>query len=304
MAPCVIPTIRFARDDADAACAAVVASEAFARTGFAFVAREGAVATPDVVERCFAESRRFFARDASTKAAYARDENGVGYTAMASETLDRARSTVGDSKEGFYVVRERAKNRWPSAAFEAAATAHYDAMYALGKRLLRAFARACGVDDAYFDAHWSASSHNCVLRMLKYSATRSDEGAGAFACGAHSDYGALTILAVENDGTSGLEIYDRDTETWVPVTPPPDHFVLNVGDLLERWSNGRFASTRHRVMTTGEHERFSMPFFFEPSHDAMIEPVCVGDGEMAKFAPIRFGDYLREKYAQTYEARG
>ena len=297
-----IPTINLARDGSARGLTDAFASDDFARRGFAFVAHEGVLPEPEIVRKCFAESRTFFdSSDETRKRALTGDAPGIGYTAFASEKLDPSSSSVGDSKEGFYVVRERAKNRWPSAAFEDAATTYYESMYALGKRLLPALARACGVDDAYFDAHWSASSHNCVLRFLKYSASRSDEGEGQFACGAHTDYGALTILAVENDGSTGLEIYDRETETWVPVTPPPDHFVLNVGDLLERWSNGRFASTRHRVMTTGERERFSIPFFFEPSYDAVIEPVCVGDGEAAKYAPIRFGDYLQEKYAQTYE---
>ena len=108
--------------------------------------------------------------DETRKRALTGDAPGIGYTAFASEKLDPSSSSVGDSKEGFYVVRERAKNRWPSAAFEDAATTYYESMYALGKRLLPALARACGVDDAYFDAHWSASSHNCVLRFLKYSA--------------------------------------------------------------------------------------------------------------------------------------
>ena len=115
---------------------------------------------------------------------------------------------------------------------------------------------------------------------------------GVLAAGAHSDYGVLTALWT--DGTPGLQILDPDDGTWRDPAHVPGALVCNVGDLCERWTNGVFKSTVHRVVTAGTSERFSAAFFWEPNFDAVVKavPRCVTDDNPAKFPPVVYGEYI------------
>lgn len=260
----------------------------------------------EMIDEAFAVSEQFFARDLSAKERCATGAHGRGYTSMAAETLDASGSSCGDTKEGFYVSREMtdadaADDAWPKdeagTVFRETSVRYYKAMVSLGRELLGLFALALGREREFFHEHFADDAHKCVLRFLRYAPVRSSEGEGRFACGAHSDYGCLTILAT--DSCPGLEIFDRETGSWVPVTPRPDELLVNIGDCLQRWSNNKLRSTRHRVMTAGDRVRYSIPFFFEPSMDTLCEPVC-DEGETPEFAPILFSDFLKAKYEETY----
>ena len=99
-----------------------------------------------------------------------------------------------------------------------------------------------------------------MLRLLRYAPTPSKVDEGKLACGAHTDYGLFTLLAT--DSVPGLQVFDSETNEWIPVRPPrEDMFVLNVGDLMQFWSDGAFKSTKHRVVMDGDRERYSMAFF-------------------------------------------
>lgn len=109
----------------------------------------------------------------------------------------------------------------------------------------------------------------------------------------------------------GLELYNRKGE-WVAVTPVPRTLVINIGDMMQRWTNDRFKSTLHRVInpSTGKH-RFSSPFFFEPSPKCMVEciPTCIATHEVPRYPPTLFGDHLSNMYQSTFlpkkeESRG
>ena len=121
-------------------------------------------------------------------------------------------------------------------------------------------------------------------------------------CGAHSDYGCLTILA--QDAIGGLEIQTRDGR-WIDAPPIPGSFVLNVGDMLARWTNHRFVSTPHRVVNRSGGDRYSLPYFFDPAMDAMIEclPGCAGPGNPPRYETMRYGDYLMERLDKNYNYR-
>lgn len=275
---------------------AAAAQFGFFRVDIASVSNVFGVDVERAVADAFRVSRTFFGRDASCKDEL-RARPGCGYTAFGSETLDARGSSTGDAKEGFYVARTGTP--WPAddGEFRDVSERYYAMMFRLGRVLLGLFASVLGCDRAFFDEHWDGE-HSCVLRYLRYPrGAASDEKSGAFACGAHSDYGAITILAT--DETPGLQIYDRESRRWKGVAPRTDTFIVNVGDLLERWSNKKLVSTRHRVMTSGERERYSIPFFFEPRKDSVITPVC-DDGEEPMFAPKQFGEYLQERYTETY----
>jgi isopenicillin N synthase-like dioxygenase len=138
------------------------------------------------------------------------------------------------------------------------------------------------------------------LRLLHYP-TQPEEG-GLFGSAPHTDYGYITLLA--QDDVGGLEVKNR-AGNWIAAPPIPDTFVMNVGDILARWSNDSFVSTPHRVINRSGRERYSQPFFFDPSMDEMIEalPTCVPAGTEPKYSPVLYGAYLMERIDRNYHYR-
>ena len=299
----MIPTLRLT-DDVDARVDALRRS----RLGFVFVDASSRADAATTTREAFARAKEFFARPIDEKMTCATSStSGRGYTRLGAERLDVEASTRGDTKEGFYVGRDGAP--WPADfdEFRVAAENAYAHMYAVARDLLPTFGRALGVPDDYFDEDFGpgAAGHACVLRLLRYAATPSDVEEGRFACGAHTDYGLFTLLAV-TDSVPGLQVYDDDADRWIPVRPPRDDLlILNVGDLMEFWSAGVFKSTRHRVVTDGDRERYSMPFFVEPNHACVITPIARASSTPAPTptTPTTFGDYLAAKYRATYGTR-
>lgn len=306
----MIPTLRLT-DDVDARVDALRRS----RLGFVFVdasSRAGAAAT---TREAFARAKEFFAKPLEEKLTCATTTTTTsGYTRLGAERLDVEASTRGDTKEGFYVGRDGAPWLAGFDEFRVAAEDAYAHMYAVAKDLLPTFARALGVPDEYFDEDFGpggpgAGGHACVLRLLRYAATPSNVEEGRFACGAHTDYGLFTLLATM-DSVPGLQVYDDDADRWIPVRPPRDDLlVLNVGDLMEFWSDGVFKSTRHRVVTDGDRERYSIPFFVEPNHACVITPIARASSTTTTTTrtpttrtptTTTFGDYLAAKYRATY----
>jgi len=134
------------------------------------------------------------------------------------------------------------------------------------------------------------------LRLLHYPPKPADEP--RFGCGAHSDYGCCTILA--QDMAGGLQLLSK-TGKWINVPCVPDTLVINIGDMMQRWTNDCFKSTIHRVLNPNENHRFSMPFFFEPNFEAVVECIESCHGSTGpKYPPIKFGDHLTNMYNSTY----
>jgi isopenicillin N synthase-like dioxygenase len=256
-----------------------------------------------------AAQRAFFALPLEQKMRIAVNKYYRGYTPMAEETLDPARSRRGDTHEGLYFGRhveegsEEAKlplhgpNQWPDEAlvpgYRAATEAYWEAVAAVGFRLLRLLGLSLGLGPGAQDQGWAClllqalgiagpparlssradyfqphfTRPMIALRPLHYSGERSSEADGLYAAGAHTDYGMLTLLAT--DGVPGLQIC-TDGTTWRGVDPLPGCFIVNLGDMLCRWTNSRYRSTLHRVVNTTGQERFSLPLFFEPNFDALV----------------------------------
>ncbi|KAK9859850.1 hypothetical protein WJX84_000391 [Apatococcus fuscideae] len=299
------------------ASTAIEVSKACLENGFFYVRNHGV--TQKVLEDQFEAGRKFFQLDSQTKMEIAASKSkhlGVyrGYTGMADESLDRANQTQGDTKEGLYIGREvhpdddeaqkpfHGPNQWPSEelvpGFRAAMEAYQAAMMRLAFQLLRLLALALklppeGLHDGFDHAI-------ATLRPLHYGPELSYPDKGIYGCGAHSDYGVLTILAT--DANKALQI--NTAGEWVYVEPKPDCFIINLGDILQRWTNDLFKSTRHRVVSVCGCDRYSTAFFFEPGFDTMISvlPQCCSPDRPAKYPPIKFGNYLTDKYAQTHSS--
>ncbi|MBS3647373.1 isopenicillin N synthase family oxygenase [Pseudaminobacter sp. 19-2017] len=193
---------------------------------------------------------------------------------------------------------------WPAApeGFADAWKAYYAAMEDLAARIMRLFAAALELPEDFFDRY--IKTPISALRALNYPEQTVPPRPGQLRAGAHSDYGSLTIL-LPQEGSKGLEIITPDGE-WTPVPPVPGAFVINIGDLMARWTNDRWVSTVHRVVNPPAEEggmarRQSLAFFHQPDWDAeiaCIEP-CLAPGEKPKYEPVLSGPYLMSKFRST-----
>jgi len=290
-------------------------------TGFLAVVGHG---VPEaVIDAAWSKAREFFDRPAEQKRSAAAPWPGYpyGYLGPQLESLAKSRNVDAppDLKESFNGGPARAPEGmtdpealafcyaatiWPDApeGFVAAWQAYYAAMEALAARIMRLFAIALHLPDDYFDRFIDAPIS--ALRALNYPRQDAAPAPGQIRAGAHTDYGSLTILLPE-PGSRGLEILTPD-RAWTPVPPHPGAFVVNIGDLMARWTNDRWVSTLHRVVNPGPEEgggerRQSMALFHQPNWDAEIcvLEACLAPGEAPKYAPARSGPYLMSKFRST-----
>jgi isopenicillin N synthase-like dioxygenase len=285
--------------------------------GFFTIAGHG---VPDhLIARMLDTSRAFFDLPAAEKQAVRRPrpEQSRGYLAVGDEHLSYSRgdATATDLKEFFAIgpvdvpeeERDRpetypsfAPNIWPARPVELRTvwTAYYRAMETLAGRLMRIFAMALDLPDDFFrdktDRHISGLRANHYPEQVEAPRPRQ------IRAGAHTDYGAVTILLP--DDVPGLEVLDRRGE-WVAVIPPPSTFVCNIGDLMQHWTNDRWISTMHRVVNppreaAAGNRRLSIPFFHQPNHDALIEclPTCCGPDDPPRYEPVTSGQHRLRKF--------
>ncbi|MCC9180898.1 isopenicillin N synthase family dioxygenase [Mycolicibacterium mageritense] len=188
--------------------------------------------------------------------------------------------------------------RWPELpGFRVAYQRYYAEMEGLATELSRLFALALGLREDWFEA--LIDRHNSNLMANYYPAD--DRPAGDIRLSQHSDWGNLTIL-LQDESQRGLQVRD-DRGRWLDVPVVPGSFVINIGDLLARWTNDRWVSTVHRVVSTGAgRERFSLPFFHQPNYDAVIEciPTCATPDHPARYEPVVSGPYLLDKFKLAY----
>jgi len=282
-------------------------------SGFFYVRNHGI--DPAQVREQFALAERLLALPAPRRAALDMRLSPTmrGYEVLGAQTLDA--DARPDLKESFYCgmaypadhpyvlagYQTYGHNQWPGEVPQAPAQCerYIQAMLGLARRLMQLLALSLQLPEDYFDH--TADSPMVTLRMIRYPAHPADADARTFGAGAHTDWGAITILA--QDAHGGLEVQMPDGR-WVPTTPMADCFVVNLGDMIPRWTNGLFHSNPHRVRNvhSGGAPRYSIPFFYEPDYFARIEavPGTVPAGESPRFAPCTAGEHLREMYLRTY----
>ncbi|XP_017982006.1 PREDICTED: probable 2-oxoglutarate-dependent dioxygenase At3g49630 isoform X1 [Theobroma cacao] len=285
--------------------------------GFFYVVNHGI--SQEFMEEVFAQSKNFFHLPLNEKKELLRNEKHRGYTPVLDELLDPDNQVhVGDYKEGYYIGVEVPEddpdsekpfygpNVWPADGVlpgwrQTMEKFHYEALE-VAKAIARVIALALDLEVDFFDRPEMLGKPIATLRLLHYEGQISDPSKGIYGAGAHSDYGLITLLAT--DDVMGLQICkDKDAKPrkWEYVAPIKGAFIINLGDMLERWSNCIFKSTLHRVLGNGQ-ERYSVAYFVEPSHDCLVEclPTCKSEKNPPKFPPIRCGTYLTQRYKDTH----
>lgn len=196
-------------------------------------------------------------------------------------------------------------NQWPGEAdlpgFKATVQGYMAACEGVARALFPAFAEALGLPHDYFTRYFVRPTTN--LKLLHYPAQPTDRPADQYGAAPHTDFGFVTILA--QDDTGGLEVRTKDGE-WMPAPVIPGTFVVNIGDALARWTNGRFASTPHRVINRAPHRsRYSVPFFLDPNMHQTITclPGCCTDAAPARFEPVVYSDYLMQRLGTNFPIR-
>ena len=304
-----IPVLDGGLSDGDLAAAFL---SAYAEVGFAYLENHGVEAR--LLDGIFEASRAFHALPLAEKTAIALDGNHRGYIALGTSTdvnSDYEEISRPNQSESFMMMREDAAptsdylsgpNQWPAlAGFRETCEAYHAAMSALGLRMMRVAARALGAPPGAFDDSFSPPT--TWLRLLRYPPAPKQRPEDLYGSAPHNDFGCLTLLA--QDEVGGLQVMSTAGE-WLDVPPRAGAFIVNVGDMLHRWSNGVLRSTPHRVINASGRERYSCPFFFDPHVSAEIAPLAatVTAARPAAFAPLVFGDFLRAELEAGYEAHG
>jgi len=291
--------------DRDRGAFAEELGQSFVDYGFAIVRDHGV--PQELIDRAEAKAKAFFALPEAVKRKYLIPGGGGarGYTAFGVETAKGAQAS--DLKEFWHVGRDlspghpfrevMSDNVWPAEVpgFRETFLELYDIFDAVGLKVLGAIARFLKVDENYFAD--TVRDGNSVLRMLHYPPQKEPTG-NHIRAGAHEDINTITLLLGAEE--AGLELKTKDGR-WLSVSPKKGELVVNIGDMLQRLTNGRLRSTSHRVVNPAperaSHARYSMPFFLHFRPDFVIEalPGTVAAGEKPKWPPISSHEFLQER---------
>ncbi|GAB2300837.1 hypothetical protein Dimus_034871 [Dionaea muscipula] len=276
--------------------------------GFFYIVHHGV--DKELLEQLFVESSKFFSLSVDEKMKLER-KHRRGYTTMYSEKLDPSSNNIGDSKESFYIgpLEDETTlrlNQWPSIDFHPSwrltMELYYQKVLNAGERLLSLIALALNLDEDFFQKIGALDPPMAFLRLLHYPGDLVGPNEEVIGASAHSDYGMITLLAT--DGVPGLQVCrDKYLEPriWEDVLHIEGALIVNIGDMMERWTNCLFRSTLHRVMPKGR-ERYSAAFFLDPKEDCVVKCIesCCSATSPPRYPPIRSGDYLRERFRVTY----
>lgn len=280
---------------------------------------------PSLIAEVQAASRSFFDLPMAEKMVVLRPAPDVtrGYIPLEAESVGRSQGldVPGDLNESLMIGpvdvppgdpyfhgpqagKHFHPNLWPEAPVELKPLyeAYFRTMGGLAEDLMALFALALGLPEHFFAD--KIDRHISRLRVRNYPAPLEAPKLGQLRAGAHCDYGSLTILRAE-DKPGGLQVMNK-AGRWVDVPIAPDSYIINIGELMARWTNGRWAANLHRVVNppvdqaTGSR-RLSLVFFHNPNYDAPVSalPGTVADGETPRFPPTTSGEHLRAQFVKT-----
>lgn len=287
--------------------------EACVGVGFFYIRDHGVAEA--VTRRALAETERFFALPQAIKLEYdiARIGYHRGYVPVGGLSADPGKV---DLQEGFEVGLELpaddpdhtagnpiyGPNVWPVElpAFRTHVYAYFEEMLTLGRRLFALFALALDLPEDYFEAE--IDKPMAQLRLIYYPPS-GDRAAKAdvIGVGAHTDYECFTILW-QNE--SGLQVQNPQGR-WIEAPPIPGTFVINIGDMMQRWTNDLFVSTPHRVVSTSGRARYSLPFFFGANYETVVRclETCCGPDNPPRHPPTKCGLWTETMHTYAYAYR-
>ncbi|EJU04295.1 Clavaminate synthase-like protein [Dacryopinax primogenitus] len=264
-------------------------ADACEHVGFSYITGHG-VASP-LIERTFETTRKYFDLPLERKMRNWIYGSGHlrGYEPVHGARVDPSKKLGADRNEGFLMgyepsldpsppklteEQEKKLKEWTNnfppepelAWFQRDLKAYHSELLGLSRRLMRAFALALGVGEAWFDERGEMDRPNTAMKVIHYPPQEVDDGSET-GIGAHTDFSCFTLLQTSAPGLEVLNPKGR----WVPAPPKEGAYIMNVGDFLMRMSNGRFQSTVHRVRNLGGEERYSIPFFFNTNLDAPVQ---------------------------------
>src|SRR5262245_18932896 len=270
-----------------------------------------------LIDQTFSEARRFHDLPMAAKMALKMNEHNNGYMSMgryAVWTSDVNANDKPDLNEAFFCKRERladdplrksgrrflGANLWPDdlPGFRESVLAYTSAMDALTARVMPVCAAALDLPPTAFDAAFAESQFS--FRLSHYPPVRAE--ANQFGIAPHTDANFLTFLAQSD--IPGLQVR-MPSGDWLDVPYVPGSYAVNAGDMMHRWTNGRFKSTPHRAVPPVGRHRYAIPYFLGPHMDTVIAclPTCQGPDRPPKQPPITYSDYLHWWYDANYDAK-
>jgi isopenicillin N synthase-like dioxygenase len=298
-------------DRAAQAVTARALRQACVSTGFFYVVNHGVESTE--ISGLFATAKRFFDLPEAVKHRVAMKNSrwNRGFDEIGNQQLDAA--TGFDRKESYFIGIDygvdhplvkagtpyHGPNQWPEnlSGWRERVLDYFAVIEALSRRLMNGVALSLGLPWGYFDS--SLAEHVSSLRLLHYPPHPEADPERKVGCGAHTDWGAITILA--QDEVGGLEIQLPSGE-WIAARPVPGALIVNIGDMMQRWTNDLYISTPHRVLNRTPRDRYSAAFFFDPAYYTRVEclPTCADATRPPRYPPITSGDHLAAMYRKTY----
>ncbi len=282
--------------------------------GFFYLAGHGVPAA--IVDGAFAAAREFHAMPVADKLRLELNQNNIGYlpvnkSIQAASSVHKA--TRPNFNESFFISHDRradhpdvlagtplrGMNQWPDGhdGMRTAMVRYFKTLEGVGERTLPVLARALDMPADFFAPFFYDEAHINV-RFLHYPPQETDD-AEQFGQGPHTDNSFITILARED--VPGLAVRLPNGE-WLAPPVIPGTFLVNLGNMMKRWSNDRFLSTPHGVLNDSGTDRYSIAFFYSPNVDTVIEclPSCVGPDNPPRYEPARYGDLVRQFYSANY----
>jgi isopenicillin N synthase-like dioxygenase len=286
--------------------------------GFFYITNHGV--PQDLVDRVFAETARFHALPTEERMKLLIDDQQTGYAPMKSSQIEDGDVAVEkaahkpDLSEAIWIRRDRPdddpemlagrlfrRNKWPEnlPGFRETIGEYQRAMEALGRRMLPLYARALDLPDDYFDALFDKA--DIPVRLGHYPADLVGDK-NQFGAAPHNDAGFLTLLPQPEE--DGLEVLTQ-SKMWIPAPVRRGDILVNGGNCLVRFSNGRFLSTPHRVLAGRPRPRYSIPLFYNPNFDAVVQPVpsCISEDRPAMYEPTTYEQYIIDYLARVYAHR-
>ncbi|WP_298913105.1 2OG-Fe(II) oxygenase family protein [uncultured Nostoc sp.] len=260
--------------------------------GFMYLQNSGI--SKDLIRQVFTHSKYFFnlPLEVKQKQAWSDEFSNTGYVGLERERLDS--NKPGDLKEAFNV------NKQAAVDINASIVAFYDSCTELANTVLQAFGLALELPEDFLIIRHNQQNH--TLRLLHYPPLQTPPKPGQVRAGEHSDYGSITLLF--QDDVGGLEVQTASGE-WIAAPTIPDTVIVNTGDLIQRWTNHVFCSTKHRVMIPSDNRvnqsRYSIAFFCHPNDD--IEIACLESCQKEQspiYSPILAREYLLSRLQATY----